>query len=122
MRVEYELFRSAFIKCVVSSRRILQGHHGDVHRLRDGYFVVQDGHHELPVVTEHWTLTRTEAVGFSPAKTNPQTQNTLLRIGVLRSRIVSDVQSGNADRSAGPRRRRVFWVCGLVLAGLNPTA
>src|SRR6266851_243922 len=105
MRVEYELFRSAFIKCVVSSRRILQVQHRDIHRLRDGYFVVQDGHHELPVVTEHGTLTRTEAVGFSPAKTNPQTQNALLRIGVLSSRIVSDIQSGNADRSTGAGHR-----------------
>src|SRR6266446_10804481 len=101
MRVEYELLRSTFIKGVVASRRILQGQHCDIHRLRDSHLVVQDGHHELPVVTEHGTLPRTEAVGFSPAKTNPQTQNALLRIGVLSSRIVSDIQSGNADRSAG---------------------
>jgi hypothetical protein len=62
---------------------------------------VQDGHHELPVETEHGTLTCTEAVGFSPAQTDPQTQHALLRIGVLGPRIVSDIQSWNADRSAG---------------------
>src|SRR6266849_3767004 len=94
VRVQYELLRSAFIEGVVASRCILQGQHCDIHRLRDSHLVVQDGHHELPVVTEHGTLPRTETVGFSPAKTNPQTQHALLGIGVLGSRIVSDLQSG----------------------------
>src|SRR5271169_2688948 len=105
MRVEYELLRSTFIKGVVAAWRILQGQHGDIYRLSDRYFVVQDGHHELPVETEHRTLTCTEAVGFSPTQTDPQTQYALLRIGVFGSRIVSDIQSWNADRSAGPRHR-----------------
>src|ERR1700680_5020824 len=55
MRVEYELLRSAFIKSVVAARRILQGQHPDIHCLRDSHLVVQDGHHELPVETEHGT-------------------------------------------------------------------
>src|ERR1035438_3771790 len=106
MRVQYELLRSAFIKGVVASRRILQGQHRDIHRLSDRYFVVQDGHHELPVETEHGTLTCTEGVGFSPAQTDPQTQHALLRIGIFGSGVVSDIQSWNADRSAGPRHCR----------------
>src|SRR5271163_1478243 len=120
MRVQHKLLRGAFIKRVVAARRVLQWQYFYIYRLRDSHLVVQDSHHELPVETEHGTLTRTEAVGFSPSQTDPQAQHTLLRIGIPRTRIVRDIQSWNADRTAraSHRHQRIQHGRGLLCARL----
>src|SRR5216683_7597517 len=64
---------------MVPARRVLQWQYLDIDRLSDIHLVMQDGHHKLPIVAEHGTLPRTEAVGFGP----PQAQHALPRVRVL---------------------------------------
>lgn len=102
VRVQNELLRRTFVKVSVTLRRILQRQHCNIHGLRSGNPVVQDGHHQLPVIAQHRILPGTESVGFGSDKADPKAQHAPFRSGMISARIVSNVQPRNADRSACP--------------------
>ena len=91
MRVKYELLRCTFVEVPVTGGRFLQGQHRDICRLRDIHLVMQNGRHQLPVVAEHGTLSRSEAVELGPTQTDSQAKHAFPGVGVLGGRIVCHV-------------------------------
>src|SRR6202046_2730869 len=84
--VQDELLRYPLVKVPVALRRIFKGQHRRIHRLCDRDPVVQNGHHELPVIAKDWTLARPAAVRLGPAEADSQAKDAMLRIRILGSR------------------------------------
>src|ERR1035438_9235968 len=63
--------------------------------------VVEDGHHELSVVTQHRTLASVERAGFRPAQTDADAESADFRGFVDAARIAGHIQTWDADGAAG---------------------
>src|SRR6478735_6055554 len=119
VRVEHELRRRAGVEFRVALRRVLQGNRLRVDVLGDMHPVMQDGHHQLPVVLHDRTLSRGEAEGLGPARSEAERERTFLRGLVHAARVPGDVESGDAQGTARGRylhQRVQYGGGGLVRA------
>src|SRR5215467_4264251 len=98
--IEHELLRRSFVEVLVTLNRPFQLDDGHVDRLSDLDFVVQDSHHQLPVVLQHRTLARGENVRFRPSQADADTEISMLGSLVQSSRIVRYIEPGDAERTA----------------------
>ena len=99
--IEHEFLRRALVEVLVALDRLVQGHNGDVDGLGDFDLVVQDRHHELPVVLHNRTLTGGKDMGFRPSQADADAEVSRLGALIGRTGIFGHVQSGNAEGSAG---------------------
>ena len=80
-------FRAApWSNSLVAARRVVERDDRGVDVLRDLHPVVQDRHHQLPVVLHHRALTGVEGVRLGPAEPQPDRQRAELRRLVARPR------------------------------------
>ncbi len=105
MGIENVLLRSSLIEILITSRCIFERHDCGIHGFRRMRFVVENGHHQLPVVAQDRTLTGCESMGLGPSESNPHTQNAALRVLVFAAWVVGDIESRDSDRTAGPGNR-----------------
>src|SRR5690242_2562464 len=97
MRVQNEFLGGTLIEVFVSLRRVVERDHSDVDALGRVEFVIENGVHELPVVSHDWTLARHEAVRFGPPQSNAYAEISGLRGLVHTARVVGHIETGNAD-------------------------
>ena len=120
MRIQDKLLRGAFIEILIALNRLVQSHDGDVDGLGNFDFVMQDCHHQLPVVLQNRTLSGGKYVGFCPAQTNPDPEASCLGVFIFRAGIVGDVESPGMP-SAPPARQIVMSEFSTV-AGISVPA
>ena len=102
--IEHEFLRRPFIEVLVALDRLVQGHNGDVDGLGDFDFVMQDRHHELPVVLHDRTLTGGKDVGFPPSQADADAEVSRLGALIGCARILGHVLP-NPGLQRGLRRR-----------------
>ncbi len=96
-------FRGAAVEVMVPTRSFVQADHGSVHRFGDLRPVMQDGLHELTMVSRHRALASMEGVGLGPSQADANAEIPGLSSVVNAARIIRDVQAGYAQRAAGAR-------------------
>src|SRR5262249_48517002 len=81
--------------------------------------VVQDRHHQLPVVSENRALASIERARFCPPETDSNAERSRLSGLIDRTRIAGHIQARNADRAsrAADFLQRVQHRGGLLLSG-----
>jgi hypothetical protein len=79
MWVQNELLWHTLVEVAVAPRSLFQRQHRDIYGLRNSDLVVQNGHHQLTVVSKNRALPRTEGVGVCPAKSDPKAQHAVFR-------------------------------------------
>src|SRR3954447_10515237 len=87
VRVEDVLAGRALVELLVTARGVVERDDRGPHVLRDLHPVVQDRHHQLPVVAHHRALTGVEGVRLGPAEAEPDGQRPDLRRLVARPRV-----------------------------------
>ena len=85
--------------------RLFQLYDGDVDGLGDFDLVVQDGHHQLPVVLQHGTLASGEDVRFRPSQADADAEISMLGSLVHSTGIVGYIETGDAESAARATNR-----------------
>src|SRR5271167_4708007 len=101
IRVQHVFFGGAFVKVLITLRRVLQGNDGCVDR--PGYLhpVMQDRHHQLAMVTHHRALARDESEGLCPTQANANVELTNLGVLVDAAWVASDIQAWDTYLAGG---------------------
>src|SRR5581483_3658909 len=100
--VEHELLRCALVEVLVARGRLVQGDHLRVDGVGDVDLVPEDRLHELAVVLHDRALAGGEGVGLGPAQADADAEVAGLGRLVHATRVVGDVQAGDADGPARP--------------------
>src|SRR5205823_2242550 len=103
--IDYELRRRALVEVLVTLRTFVEADNFHVDSLRHLDLVMEDRHHELPVVLHNRALSGEEVVRLRPAEANANAQVAGLCGVVDTTRVVRNVETGDTDSSARARDR-----------------
>ena len=108
------ILRRSFVEVFVPLDGLFQIYNGNVDRLGNFDLVMQDRHHQLPVVLQHWTLTGGEGVGFRPAQSDADAEISMLSGLVEPAGVVGHIETGNSQSAAcaANRHQRIQNVAG----------
>src|SRR4029453_18545978 len=109
VRVDDVLAGRALVELLVALGGLVERDHGGVDVLGDLHLVMQDRHHQLPVVLHHRALAGGEGVGLGPAEPDPDRQRPDLGRLVDRARGAGHVQPGGAEPPGPPWRVGKEW-------------
>src|SRR4051794_39375895 len=102
MRIDDELLRSSLIEVLIAARALVEADYLHIDGLGDMNLVIQNRHHQVPVVLHHRALSRVEVMGLRPSQPDTDAQITRLRRVVDATRIVRYIEARNADAASGP--------------------
>src|SRR5215212_4467931 len=125
--VEHKLLGRTLVEVLVALRSLIERDDRGVDGPGDLGPVVEDRHHQLPVVLHDRALAGVEGVALGPAEPDADLERPLLGLGVRGARVAGDVQARYAHSAAGARdvhggvedRRRSLHCVGSVPARLE---
>ncbi len=68
MGIEYEFFGDALVEGFIPLRGVFQSNHPGIDDLCNRQPIMQDRHHQLPIIFEHWRLAGVKGMRFRPAE------------------------------------------------------
>src|ERR1035438_1765961 len=120
MRVYYVFLCGTFVEVPITLRGFVQADDGDIAVLGRMNLVVQDGLHELTIVTQHGALAGMEGTRLRPSQANADAQGADLCGLVHAAWIAGHVETRNADGATGANQflERVQNSSGALYGGL----
>src|SRR5215207_3619901 len=101
--VEHKLLGRALVEVLVALRSLIERDDRGVDGPGDLGPVVEDRHHQLPVVLHDRALAGVERVALGPAEPDADLERPLLGLGVRGARVAGDVEARDAHSAAGAR-------------------
>src|SRR5215207_393134 len=101
--VEHELLGRTLVEVLVALRSLIERDDRGVDGPGDLGPVVEDRHHQLPVVLHDRALAGVERVALGPAEPDADLERPLLGLGVRGARVAGDVEARDAHSAAGAR-------------------
>src|SRR5215212_1103461 len=125
--VEHKLLGRTLVEVLVALRSLLERDDRGVDGPGDLGPVVEDRHHQLPVVLHNRALAGVERVALGPAEPDADLERPLLGLGVRGARVAGYVEARDAHSAAGARdahdgvedRRRSLYCVRSVRARLK---